>query len=120
MHRKYNAMGQWGEKGRDQETAVSSGVLSHVEDLGHCRLLLSEHSALDGSPYREVSQSALVVKNPPANAGDLRDAGSVSGWEDPLEKGVAIHSSILAWEFHGQRILAGYNLWARKESVMTE
>ena len=79
MHRKYNAMGQWGEKGRDQETAVSSGVLSHVEDLGHCRLLLSEHSALDGSPYREVSQSALVVKNPPANAGDLRDAGLIPG-----------------------------------------
>ena len=25
--------------------------------------------------------------------------------EDPLEKGMAIHSSILAWEFHGQRRL---------------
>ena len=28
------------------------------------------------------------------NVGDL---GSVPGWEDPLEEGMATHSSILAW-----------------------
>ena len=28
--------------------------------------------------YR-ASQVALVVKNPPANAGDIRDAGSIPG-----------------------------------------
>ena len=27
-----------------------------------------------------VSQVALVVKNPPANAGDIRDIGSIPGW----------------------------------------
>ena len=37
-----------------------------------------------------------IVMNPPANAGDIRDVGLISGWEDPLEKGMAIHSSILA------------------------
>ena len=31
-------------------------------------------------------------KEPPANAGNIRDVG----WKDPLEKGVAPHSSILA------------------------
>ena len=31
------------------------------------------------------------------------------GWEVPLEKGMAIHSSILAWRIHGQRSLAGYS-----------
>ena len=35
------------------------------------------------------------------------------GWfqdqEDPLEKGVATCSSILSWEFHGQRSLAGWS-----------
>ena len=36
----------------------------------------------------------LVVKNPPANAGDARDMG----WEEPLEEEMATHSSILAWE----------------------
>ena len=38
---------------------------------------------------------ARVEKNPPANAGD---AGSIPGQEDPLEKGIANHSSTLAWE----------------------
>ena len=40
---------------------------------------------------------ALVVKNPPANTGDIRDMGSIPGSEDPMEEGVAAHSSILAW-----------------------
>ena len=40
---------------------------------------------------------ALVVKNLPANAGDLRDMGSIPGQEDPLEEGMATHFSILAW-----------------------
>ena len=35
-----------------------------------------------------------MVKNPPTNAGDL---GSIPGWEDPLEKEMTTHSSILAW-----------------------
>ena len=35
--------------------------------------------------------------------------------ENPLEKAMATHSSTLAWEFHGQRNLAGYNPWDRKD-----
>ena len=42
-----------------------------------------------------TSQVVLVVKNLPANAGD---AGSSLDWEDSLEKEMATHSSILAWE----------------------
>ena len=30
------------------------------------------------------------------------------GWEDPLKEEIATHSSILAWEIHGQRSLTGY------------
>ena len=33
----------------------------------------------------------------PTNAGDGRDMGSILGQEDPLEKEMATHSSILAW-----------------------
>jgi len=40
---------------------------------------------------------ALVVKNLPANTGDLRDKGLILGQEDPVEEGMAPHSSILAW-----------------------
>ena len=45
------------------------------------------------------------------------------GWEDPLEEGMATHSSILVFlpgEFHGQRSLAGYSPWGCKESDVTE
>ena len=31
--------------------------------------------------YMGASQVALVVKNPPANAGDIRDMGSIAGSE---------------------------------------
>jgi len=39
----------------------------------------------------------LEVKNPPANAGNLRDQFRSLGQEDPLEEGMATHSSILTW-----------------------
>ena len=42
------------------------------------------------------------------------------GQEDPLEKEMATHSSILPGESHGQRSLAGYSLWGCKESDTTE
>ena len=38
-----------------------------------------------------------MVKNLPANAGNLRDAGWILGREDPLEEGIATHFSTLGW-----------------------
>ena len=46
-------------------------------------------------PISWTSLVALVVKNLPANAGDVIDAGLIPGWEDPLEEGMATDSSIL-------------------------
>ena len=40
----------------------------------------------------------LVVKNPPANTGDKRNAGLIPGSEDPLKGEMATRSSILAWK----------------------
>ena len=42
-------------------------------------------------------QLALVVKNLSANAGDIRDAGSIPGLGRSPEEAMATHSSILAW-----------------------
>ena len=42
------------------------------------------------------------------------------GWEDPLEKEMAIRSSILAWRIPRRRSLAGYSPWGCKELDMTE
>ena len=47
--------------------------------------------------FMRASQVPLVVKNPPANTGDIRDEGSVSGLGRSPGRGMATHSSILAW-----------------------
>ena len=39
--------------------------------------------------------------------------------EDPLEKGIAAHSSILTWRIPWTEDLAGYSPWACKESDMS-
>ena len=55
------------------------------------------------------SQVALVVKNPPANAGDIGDPGSIPGLGRSPGGG---HSSPLQYSSenpHGQRSLAGYS-----------
>ena len=55
---------------------------------------------------------AQLVKNPPA----VRETWVQSlGWKDPLEKGKAAHSSILAWRIHGL-----YSPRGCKESDRTE
>ena len=63
--------------------------------------------------YR-ASQVALVVKNPPAIAGDIRDSRlDPLGQEDPLEEQPT--PVFLPGESHGQRSLAGYSpqSWTR-------
>ena len=42
-----------------------------------------------------------LVKKLPANAGDRRDVIPFLGLEEPLEEGLATHSSILAWRTPG-------------------
>ena len=54
---------------------------------------------------------AQVVKNLPA----MQETQVHSlDWEDLLEKGMATHSSILAWQFYGHRSLVGYSRWNRR------
>ena len=43
-----------------------------------------------------ASKVVQVVKNLPANAGDIRDAASIPGLGDPLEKEMATHTRTLA------------------------
>ena len=43
-------------------------------------------------------QVALVAKNLPANAGDIRDTGSIPGSGRSPEGGTATHSNIPAWK----------------------
>ena len=64
--------------------------------------------------YYLVSQT---VKNQPAVQETLMQS---LVWEDPLKKGMATHSSILAWSVHGQKNLVVYHLWGHKELDITE
>ena len=57
-----------------------------------------------------------MVKNPPANAGDARDLGSIPGSGRPLEKEMATHSSTLAWRIPWTEETP----WGCKESDTTE
>ena len=48
------------------------------------------------------------VKNPPANARHIREMRVQSlGQEDPLEEGMATHSSILIWRLPGTEETSG-------------
>ena len=63
-----------------------------------CLIPGSEQSSGEGIgyplQYSWASPEAQLVKNLPA----MRETWVLSlGWEDPLEKGTATHSSILAW-----------------------
>ena len=53
----------------------------------------------------------FVVKNPPAmQETQVRSLGE----EDPLKKGMAIHSSILAWKIPRTEAWRGYSPWGHK------
>ena len=66
------------------------------------------------------SQVVLIVKNLPANAGDVRDMGLTPGLGTSLEEGMAIHSSFLAWRISWTEEPGGYSPRGCRESDMTE
>ena len=60
------------------------------------------------------SQVALLVKNPPANTGEIRDTGSIPGLGRSPGEGHEVTSVFLPGESHGQRRLVGYSPWGAK------
>ena len=67
-----------------------------------------------------ASQVTLVVKNPPANAGDMR--GRFDPWvrKIPWRRAWQPTPVFLTGEYHGQRSLVGYRPWGHKESDSAE
>ena len=76
-----------------------------------------EGGVLTTGPPERGFPGGSVVKNPPAMQ---ETQVQFLGQEDSLEKGPATDSSILPGEFHGQRSLADYYPWGRKESDTTD
>ena len=56
---------------------------------------------------QKVSWVVLVIRSPPANAGDLETRVQSLGQQDPPEEGMAIYSSILAWRIPWTEELGG-------------
>ena len=67
--------------------------------------------------YSWASLGAKMVKNPPAI---LETWVQCLVWADPLEKCMAMRSSILAWGIPWTEEPGGYSPWTHKESDMTE
>ena len=67
------------------------------------------------------SQMVLVVKNPPANAGDVKGL-KFDPWVEklPWRRTRQPAPVFLPGKFHGQRSLVGYSPQGPKESDMTE
>ena len=63
---------------------------------------------------------ALVVKNPPANAGDMRHGLNPWVWKIPWRRAREPTPAFLPGESHGQRSLVGYSPSSHTESDMTE
>jgi len=61
--------------------------------FGHSHLDVSTTYFFPGG----ASGKKIKYNNPVANAGEVRDMGSIPGQEDLLEEGRATYSSILAW-----------------------
>ena len=101
-----------GERWRRLSSSSRYGALSG-------RKPFSKHRSYLGF---KPSQVALVVKNPPASAGDARDAGLIPGWGRSPEEGNGnpLQYSCLDRKSHRQKNLVGYSPWDCRESDMTE
>ena len=84
---------------------VITVALALLKGLGTSHITMEVANVKMGFP------DGSVVKNPPANAGDKGDAGLIPELGRPPQEEMATHSSILAWESHGQRSLASCSPW---------
>ena len=63
------------------------------------------------------ASASVLIKNLPA----MQETWvRFLGWEDSLEEGMAIHSSMLAWRISTDRSLVGYSPWGCKAVDTTD
>ena len=102
------------------------GTIKYIAQDNDQILVSGEHldlpnvSVLTQLPAGWASQVALVVKNSPANAGDMRHGFSPWIGKVPRRKAWEPTPVFLPGESHGQRSLIGYSPWGHTESDLTE
>ena len=97
------------------ELTVGRGFIEHTSDKQELTVLnVFSHGYQDTDVY---IQGGAVVKNPPANPGDIRDKGSIwvrkilwsSKWQPtPV---------FLSGKFHGQGSLMNYSPWGSQSQT---
>ena len=97
-----------------QQINIKYQVRTKKLKISHCKgpsIYVANREDKQGFPGSSVSK-----ESPPMQETRVQSLGL----EDPLEKEMATHSSILPGEFHGQRRLAGYSPRGCKEVDMTQ
>ena len=125
----------WRRKGQATHSSILAWMIPWTEESGRLQSTVSQrvghdwmtkcacklrNREIDTMSYFSFIRSFLVawMVNSPTT---MQEKWVQSlGWEDPLEKGMATHSSILAWRIQWTEELAGYSPWGCKESDMTE
>ena len=88
-------------------------VVKHTYHKRHFSYFLS-------AQFINCFYSVGFVKNPPANAGNMRDMGSIPGLGKSLEEGMSAHSSTLAWRIPRTQEPGGYSPQGCTELDTTE
>ena len=94
-------------------------ILKEMGIADHLTCLLRNLYAGQEATVRMIRASLVAqpIKNLPA----MQETSVPSlGWKDLLEKGMATHSSILAWRIPGTGEPGGCSLWGRTELDTTE
>ena len=105
------------------------GIGSHpMAKIFNPRPVLPSVIRLPDHCFRRTLPEPLVLKNPTLLAQRVNSLpamletqvrSSLDG-EDPLEKGIAAHSSVLAWRTPWTEEAGSYSSWACKDLDMTE
>ena len=105
--RRYNPA-----KALGKERCITCRSMENAREISRANGKIRE-VLIYGNRHVKASIVAQMVKNPPA----MQETGVWSlGREDPLEEGMAIHSSILAWKIPWTKEPGGP--WSRKDSDM--
>ena len=73
---------------------------------------------MEGSRVELGFPGGSVIKNPPANSGDIGDAGSIPGSRISFGGRIGNPTPVfLPGKFHEQRSLAGYSPWIAKNQT---
>ena len=115
LNKSERAGKDWQRKAGIRELLLKNVMpFSSVRVCAHARVHAHKHVCISKSILvcGMISQVALVLKNLPAIAGDLTDAGSIPG--SGRRRAWQPTPVVFPGESHGQRSLAGYCLWGLK------